>query len=309
MLRWLPNAVRGFAMGAVDVVPGVSSGTVALVVGIYERLVGSIRLGAGAVGRLLRLDLRGARADLAAVPWGFLVPLLGGMAVALLTLARLLGVLLEDHPVEVAAVFFGLVAGSVWLAIGYLRQPTRRLVPIGVVAAVGTFFLMGLRGGEVDDPTLIAVFGAGAIAICAMILPGISGSFILLMLGMYEYMLAALNDRDLLVCAVFILGAAIGLALFSSLLDWLLHNLHDIVLAALIGVMVGSLGVLWPWPAGTDSAELGAPPADGWLVPLALALAGAAAVAAIGMLARRRTPAPPSIPAEDTARDTTAATR
>lgn len=126
-------------MGAVDVVPGVSSGTVALVVGIYERLVGSIRLCAGAAGRLLRLDLRGARADLAAVPWGFLVPLLAGMAAALLTLARLLGVLLEDHPIEVAAVFFGLVAGSVWLAIGYLRRPTRRLLPIGIVAAVGTF--------------------------------------------------------------------------------------------------------------------------------------------------------------------------
>lgn len=159
---------------------------------------------------------------------------------------------------------------------------------------------MGLRGGEIGDPGLAAVFGSGAVAICAMILPGISGSFILLMMGMYEYMLTALNDRDLLVCAVFILGAAIGLALFSSLLDWLLHNHHDVVLAALIGVMVGSLRVLWPWPEGTDSAELAAPPAGGWLVPLALALAGTAAVAAIGMLARRRTPPQPPTPDAET---------
>lgn len=276
-------------MGAADVVPGVSGGTVALVVGIYERLVGTIRLCAGAAGHLVRLDVRGARDRLVAVPWGFIVPLLIGIAAAFITLARVLETLLEDHPVEVAAVFFGLVAASVWVALGYLKEPGMRLVPIGLVAAVATFVLLGFRSGEAGDPALVAVFGAGALAICAMILPGISGSFILLMIGMYDYMLSALNERDIIVAGVFIVGAAIGLALFSSVLDWMLRRYHDIVLAALIGLMVGSLRVLWPWPEGTDSAALDAPPAGEWITPLVLALAAAAVVVAVGMLARRRT--------------------
>lgn len=278
-------------MGAADVVPGVSGGTVALVVGIYERLVATIRLFAGAAGHLLRLDLSGARARLAAVDWGFIVPLLAGIAVAFVTLARLIEGLLEDHPVEVAAVFFGLVAASVWVAFGYLKRPDVSLIPVVLVAAVATFLLLGLRGGEATDPALLAVFGAGALAICAMILPGVSGSFILLMIGMYDYMLAALNDRDIAVAGVFIAGAAIGLALFSSVLDRLLRGFHDIVLAALIGLMVGSLRVLWPWPEGTDSAALDAPPAGEWAVPLVLGLAAATVVVAVGMLARRRAPA------------------
>lgn len=285
--------VRGFAMGAADVVPGVSGGTVALVVGIYERLVGAIRLCAGAAGHLVRLDLRGALTRLRAVPWGFIVPLLAGIAIAFLTLARLLERLLEDHPVEVAAVFFGLVAASVWVALGYLKRPSARLVPIALVAAAATFVLLGFRSGEAGDPALVAVFGAGALAICAMILPGISGSFILLMLGMYDYMIAALNARDLAVAGVFIVGAAIGLALFSSVLDWLLRHHHDVVLAGLIGLMVGSLRVLWPWPEGTDSAALDAPPAGEWALPLVLGLVAAAIVVAVGALARRRAPAEP----------------
>ena len=280
-------------MGAADVVPGVSGGTVALVVGIYERLVGTIRLCAGAAGHLARLDVAGARARLAAVPWGFLLPLLAGIAAAFVTLARLIERLLEDHPVEVAAVFFGLVAASVWVALGYLKRPDARLVPVAVASAAATFLLLGLRSGAADDPALLAVFGAGALAICAMILPGVSGSFILLMIGMYDHMLSALNDRDVVVAGVFIAGAALGLALFSSVLDWTLRRFHDIVLAALIGLMIGSLRVLWPWPAGTDSAALDAPPAGDWVLPLALALAAAAVVVAVGMLARRRAPAPP----------------
>lgn len=288
MLRFLPHAVRGFFMGAADVVPGVSGGTVALVVGIYERLIETVRLLAAVAGRLLRADVRTAREHLREVEWGFIVPLLAGIAVAFISLARVIEALMEEHPVEVGAVFFGLVAASVWVALQYLKRPDLRLFPIMLVSAVVTFFVLGLRTGEVEDPALIAVFGAGALAICAMILPGISGSFILLMLGMYEYMLAALNDRELLVAGVFILGCAIGLALFSTLLDRLLHRAHDIVLAALIGLMVGSLRVLWPWPEGVEDTGLGAPPAGEWVVPLLLGLAAAAVVVAVGEVARRR---------------------
>jgi putative membrane protein len=275
-------------MGAADVVPGVSGGTIALVMGIYERLVETIHLAATAAGHLLRADLPGARERLAKVQWGFILPLVAGIAISVLTLAHLIEMLLEEYPEEMAAVFFGLVAASAWLALGYLKRPDVRQIPIMAVSAIVTFFVLGLSSGPVDDPSLLVVFGSGALAICAMILPGISGSFILLMIGMYDYMLDALNSRDLLVAGVFLLGCLIGLALFSSFLDWMLHHFHDIVLAALIGLMIGSLRVLWPWPEGTESPALDAPPAGEWVVPLLLALAAAAIVAGIGLWARRR---------------------
>ena len=275
-------------MGAADVVPGVSGGTIALVLGIYERLVETIHLGATAAGNLLRGNVRAARERLGEIQWGFILPLFAGIALAVLTLAHVIEILLEDHPVEVGAVFFGLVAASVWVAMSYFKRPDARLIPIVVVSAIATFLLLGVRSGDVSDPTLVAVFASGALAVCAMILPGISGSFILLMIGMYEYMLDALNDRDLAVAGVFILGAIIGLALFSSVLDWLLHRFHDIVLAALIGLMIGSLRVLWPWPEGTEETALEAPPAGEWVVPLLLALAAAAVVVAVGIVARRQ---------------------
>ncbi|MEQ9094352.1 MAG: DUF368 domain-containing protein, partial [Miltoncostaeaceae bacterium] len=204
------------------------------------------------------------------------------------SLARVIESLMEEHPVEVGAVFFGLVAASAVVALQYLKRPDLRLIPIMLVSAAVTFFVLGLRSGEVDDPALVAVFGAGALAICAMILPGISGSFILLMLGMYEYMLAALNDREVAVAGVFILGCAIGLALFSTLLDRLLRRAHDIVLAVLIGLMVGSLRVLWPWPEGIEESSLAGPPAGEWAMPLVLGLVAAAVVVGVGEFARRR---------------------
>lgn len=276
-------------MGSADVVPGVSGGTMALVLGIYERLVAAIRTVAWAAGRLLRGDLRGARERAAAADWGLLVPLVAGIALAVLSLARLIEYLLEERPVEISAVFFGLVAASVVVAVGYLKRPAPSHAAIAAAAAAVTFLVLGLRGSAVSDPPLVIVFGSGALAICAMILPGISGSFILLMVGMYDYMLSALNDRDLPVIAVFLAGCAIGLGLFSSVLDWLLRTHHDVVLAVLIGLMVGSLRVVWPWPEGTDSAAIEAPVAGEWPAAVLLALAGAVVVLALARLARART--------------------
>ena len=276
-------------MGSADVVPGVSGGTMALVLGIYERLVAAIRTVAWAAGRLLRGDLRGARERAAAADWGLLVPLVAGIALAVLSLARLIESLPEERPVEISAVFFGLVAASVVVAVGYLKRPAPSHAAIAAAAAAVTFLVLGLRGSAVSDPPLVIVFGSGALAICAMILPGISGSFILLMVGMYDYMLSALNDRDLPVIAVFLAGCAIGLGLFSSVLDWLLRTHHDVVLAVLIGLMVGSLRVVWPWPEGTDSAAIEAPVAGEWPAAVLLALAGAVVVLALARLARART--------------------
>jgi putative membrane protein len=283
----LLNLVRGFLMGSADIVPGVSGGTVALVLGIYERLVHSIRDAAGALSALVRGRLPAARERARRVEWRFVLVLVAGILIALLSLAALIERLLEDHPQETAAVFFGLVAGSIliaWRLIG-TRDPLRHTVTAAVATAA--FFLLGLRSGEVSDPATWAFLLAGSVAIVAMILPGISGSFILLMIGMYEAVLGAVNDRDLALLAAFALGALLGLAAFSTLLDRLLRDHHDTVMAGLVGLMAGSLRVLWPWPDGTDTARLAAPPSGDWAVPLLLAIAGFAVVLVIGLAARR----------------------
>jgi putative membrane protein len=286
-MRDLLNLVRGFLMGSADIVPGVSGGTVALVLGIYERLVGNIRKVAGGLGALFRASAADARERFASVEWRFLLVLLAGIAAALLSLARLIEMLLEDHPRGTAAVFFGLVAGSILIAWRLIRAHDVLRYAVMAAVAAAAFFLLGLRGDEISEPAAWVFFLAGALAIVAMILPGISGSFILLMIGMYEAVLAAVNGRDLGVLALFSLGAVLGLAAFSTLLDRLLRDHHDTMMAALVGLMAGSLRVLWPWPDGTDTARLGLPSGSEWVGPLLLAIGGLAVVLSIGAAARR----------------------
>ena len=281
LTRWPAQIVRGFCMGAADVVPGVSGGTIALVFGIYEMLVHQVRTAADAGLRMVRLDLPGLADGLKRLEWGFLVPLAVGIVAAVLTLAGTIRHQLDTNPTDMAGLFFGLVAASILVAMRTIGRVdnTRLLVLFGSAAV--TFVVLGARGGEVTDPQWFVVVAAGALAICAMILPGISGSFILLMLGMYDYVLGAIDDRDLAVVALFGIGAVVGLSAFSHVLDWSLRRHHDTVLAALVGLMAGSLRVLWPWPEGTDSARLAAPPADDLLGPTALAVVGAVAVLGI----------------------------
>ncbi len=260
------TAVRGFAMGAADIVPGVSGGTIALIFGIYERLVSSVRAGSSALGHLIKGDLTGFKDWMRRVDWAFIIPLGAGILIAIIALAPLIEHLLEDEAVLMAAVFLGLVAGSVVVAWRLLKEPTVQHLLIIVGVGIAAFVLLGLRGGtseasvsQASDPTLWAFFFAGAIAICAMILPGVSGSFLLVVLGMYGPVLSAVTDRDLASLAVFMVGAVVGLALFSQILDRALHRYHDVVIASLIGLMAGSVRVLWPWPLGVDSTDLGAP--------------------------------------------------
>jgi len=278
-------------MGAADIVPGVSGGTVALVLGIYTELITNVKTGASALGSLLTGDITAFKDRLGEVDWLFLVPLGVGVLAAVGLLSSVLHDLLVDNPVEMAGLFFGLIVASIVLAWRLLDAATS--AHAGVVAAVGAvaFGLLGLRESTASPEDVVSDGGtalplfllAGALAICAMILPGVSGSFILLLLGMYEPLLAAVDDRDLLPVIIFMLGAVIGLALFSSLLDRLLTNHHDWVLAALIGLMLGSLRVLWPWPGGIDTTNLGAP-SDSVLVPVVLGLVAAGVVLAVGFL-------------------------
>lgn len=277
-------------MGSADLVPGVSGGTIALVIGIYERLIDSIREGSSALGALLKGNLDAFRGHFKAVEWRFLLPLLAGILLAVVTLSRLLEHQLETNPEVMAGGFFGLVVGSVLIAWHLIKAPHSIHFVIAVVVAAALFVILGLgEEGSVDDPALLVYFGAGALAICAMILPGISGSLILLLIGMYAPVLAAVNDRDFVPLGVFALGAIVGLALFSQFLHWALHHHHDVVLAGLVGLMAGSLRILWPWPEGVESSALGAP--EGNEVGVVVAgLVGVGFVYLISRLAGTRDP-------------------
>lgn len=290
-----PTAVLGFwlsgmLMGSADLVPGVSGGTVALIVGVYERLVHNLGTGAAAVGSLLRLDPAGVRESLREVEWWFLAPLLVGVLTAVAVLAGTLRHLLETQPVGMSALFLGLVVGSVKVGLDQLERRGPALIALGTLVAVLVFLGLGLRAGRITDPSLPVLFVGGAVAVSAMILPGISGSFILLVGGLYHPVLVAVHERRLLAVAAVGAGAVVGLAVFSRLLDRLLARHHAPVLAALVGLMAGSLRVLWPWPAGPDGVGdtgLRAPVPGEVLPATGLALAGLVAVLVIARLGRR----------------------
>ena len=285
-------AVRGLAIGAADLVPGVSGGTVALVTGIYVRLVASVAEGASGVGRLMRGNLSGAIRAFRRIDWRFLTPLLAGAAVSVAALARVVESLLQDHPVRTAAVFFGLIAGAI--VVAWWLIPTPGMVHAAVAGILGTaaFALFGLRGAAVIDPDWYVFTAAGALAICAFILPGVSGSFLLLAIGMYQHVLGALTDLRAATLVSFALGAAAGLAVFSRLLEWLLGRYHDLVVAAMIGLMIGSFRILWPWPSGLGGEDgigattLGAPGPD-IVAPVALAAVSTLLVVGIAAWAKR----------------------
>lgn len=242
-------------MGAADIVPGVSGGTIALILGIYERLIASIRTGARSLGRLARGDISGFVAQFKAIEWSFIVPLLGGIAGAFVVLSSIIDRLLTDEPEAMAGLFFGLVVASILVAWKLLNnRDTPRMLVLAAVAIVA-FFVLGLQSGAASSPPALAFFFTGAIAICAMILPGISGSFLMLMIGMYAAFVGAVHDREITNLALFVLGALCGLAAFSTLLSWILERHRDTLLAALIGLMAGSLRVLWPWPNGVGAIE------------------------------------------------------
>ena len=277
-------------------VPGVSGGTVALLTGIYDRLIGNIGIGSRSLGRLVKADLRGTISQLGRVEWGFLVPLGVGLLAAVFLLAGVIEETLIEHPEPMAGLFLGLVAASVLITGRDVEWTPSRLAAAGLVG-LALFVALGWQGAPVADPEAPALFGAGAVAICAMVLPGISGSFLLLMMGMYASLIEIIDDRLLIDAAVFGAGAVFGLACFSTLLARLLADRPHEVLAVMVGLLLGSTRVLWPWPHGvgvvshhTDEAisgsGLGWPDAVGGLVsPIVLAVTAMAMVLVISRLA------------------------
>lgn len=236
--------LRGMMMGAADIVPGVSGGTVAFITGIYDTLLTSIRaFDIAFLQRVLKLDVRGAWEH---VNGGFLLALLLGIATSIFSLARMISWLLETWPVPLWAFFFGLILASALVLLREVKQwNVSRLLCLLAGAATAVFIALSPTASL--QLGLAGVFLSGFLAICAMILPGISGSFILVLLGMYGTVLAALKSLDLVFILVFAVGAGAGLLCFSRLLHWLLHRFHQATMALLTGFLFGSLAVVWPW--------------------------------------------------------------
>ena len=248
--QYLGLVLRGMAMGASDIVPGVSGGTMAFILGIYEELIQSIRDVAGSrfVRAAVTFKLRDA---LALLNWPFLVAVASGILLSVFSLSRLLESLLENQPVFLWSFFFGLVLSSIWVVSRRVKKWRPGHVIALLAAAAAAYIVVGLVPAQTpNDPWFL--FLSGAVAICAMVLPGISGAFILVLLGKYQYILAAVNDLDLLTLFFVAAGSAVGLVSFAQVLGWLLKRYHDLTVAALIGLMVGSLREIWPWKRDID---------------------------------------------------------
>jgi len=282
----------GLLMGGADIIPGVSGGTMALIVGVYERLVAAVSSATSLAVALIRFNLDEARKHARAIPWILVLPLGAGILVAAAVGARTIPPLMEAYPQQMNGLFLGLVAAS--LVIPALRIREFRPVYAVTAAAFGvvTFFLVGLPVFGAENPGLLRVFASAAVAICAMILPGISGAFLLKALGIYEPTLEALNGvielnaSHLPYVLTFGAGAVVGLGSFAKLLDWLLAHRHDITMAALLGLIAGALRALWPYVTPDNSLR---GPAEGEPIApvVALCLAGFVAVMALIWWSRR----------------------
>jgi len=260
-IDYVTLASKGFCMGASDVVPGVSGGTMAFILGIYEELIQAIK----------SFDLRSLQLLvtlkigmlLNRISWRFLLAVGFGILTAIFTLARVLGWLLQNRPVLVWSFFLGLILASVVSVSRRVERWTLFVWACLFGGTIGTYFLVGIVPVETPSTSWF-IFLCGAVAICAMILPGISGSFMLVLLGKYQYVLNAVNNRDVAVLALVSAGAGVGIVLFSRLLGWLLARYHDMMVALLTGLMLGSLRKVWPWKETVESVAN----TDGKIIPV-----------------------------------------
>ncbi len=236
--------LKGMAMGAADVVPGVSGGTIAFISGIYEELIDSIKNIQPSLFKIL--FSKGFKSFWKALNGNFLLAVFSGIGISIISLAKLITYLLTTYPHLVWGFFFGLIIASILVVLKKMKKITAIPVLMLITGAVIAYWITTLKPSEAEV-SLGFVFLSGAVAICAMILPGISGSFILLLMGMYSYILEAIKELKLITLSVFAGGCLVGLLGFSHFLSWLLKKYHDAAVALLAGFMVGSLNKVWPW--------------------------------------------------------------
>lgn len=247
---YLLLTLKGMGMGAADVVPGVSGGTIAFIAGIYEELVNSIK---SINLNALKLFFSGKFAAFwKAINGNFLLAVVLGIGISIFSLAKGLEYLLHHYPILVWSFFFGLILASAIYVGGSIKKWKAGSIIAGIAGVVVAYFITAISPAEANI-TWFFIFISGSIAICAMILPGISGSFILVLLGMYEFILGAVSDLNIPVLLVFIAGALIGIIAFSNLLSWLIKNYHNLTIATLTGFMIGSLNKVWPWKEVTET--------------------------------------------------------
>ncbi|NLY24308.1 MAG: DUF368 domain-containing protein [Bacteroidales bacterium] len=248
--EYLLLTFKGMAMGAADVVPGVSGGTIALITGIYEELIFSIK---SINLKAFKLLFAGKPAAFwKAINGNFLLSVVLGIGISIFSLAKGLTYLLHHYPILVWSFFFGLIIASTIYVARTIKTWNAGAVIAGIAGIAIAYFITVISPTEANT-SWYYIFFSGMIAICAMILPGISGSFILVLLGMYQFILGAVGDLNIPVLLLFLAGAAIGIVAFSNFLSWLLKNFHTLTIALLAGFMVGSLNKIWPWKEVTKS--------------------------------------------------------
>jgi len=254
-------ALKGFCMGVADVIPGISGGTIAFLLGIYEDLIEAIKsVDTRFVGRLCRLRIREA---FEGVEWKFLVSVFAGIISAIVTLSKAISWMLHNEPVMIYSFFFGLILATVPIIARILKNWTPGKILTVLIASVCTYFIVGMVPLATPE-TWWFIFLSGAVAISAMILPGISGAFILVLLGKYQFLLDAVNQRDLFIAGMFGLGVVAGIVSFVRVLGWLFREWHDLTVALLTGVVIGSLRKVWPWKEIVRSITTG----HGKIIPL-----------------------------------------
>lgn len=242
------------AMGAADVVPGVSGGTIAFISGIYEELITSINNINLSLFTILRKE--GIKAAWNQINGNFLISLFVGIFISVLSLAKFLSWLLENEPVLLWSFFFGLVVASIFFVGKEITKWNPGTVIVLILGALLAFFITELPVSE-NSGSLPYLFMSGALAICAMILPGISGAFILVLLGSYKTILDAVHERDIKIVATVGLGAVVGLLSFARLLKWMFNHYKNITLALLTGFILGSLNKIWPWKKVLETKVFG----------------------------------------------------
>ena len=270
--------LRGLMMGACDIIPGVSGGTIALITGIYERLISAVgSIDPASIKHLIRGDFASLRADLEKIDIPFLIVLLAGIGTAFLAMSRVVLLLLTDHAVETYSFFLGLIIASAVVIFLEIRSPNAAILGY-LVVGIGGGYLIGDLGQFDLGHSLPILFLTGMVALCAMILPGISGAYITLVLNQYEFMLAALRALALPEIIAYIAGGVTGLLLFTKALKYLLKTYPGAMLALLTGLMLGSSRVLWETGSAAGDMLTG-----GWV----FFLAGLVVVGAVEYIKRR----------------------
>jgi putative membrane protein len=284
----LLNFARGSLIGIAELIPGISGGTIALVTGVYQRVIDSAAEAVRGIVLVLRFsktNFAKATTHFKSICWSLLIPMLVGMVTAIFVAAGIVEPLLEQYPTATKALFAGLIAASLFVPItlsGMGWKISHYLVLL--LSSVAAFAFTSIPRAADADPSFIVIMVSAAFAVCALVLPGISGSYLLLALGMYAPTLAAVNDRDFGYLGTFVLGAIVGLASFVSLLQWLLAHKLKMTMVVMTGLMIGSLRALWPWQDESGGVML---PEVGFGLELLMFGVGSAVVFSLVVLERR----------------------